>query len=301
MMTFPGEAVAASRVLVVGDVMLDRYWFGDVDRISPEAPVPVVKMGRVEDRLGGAANVARNAAALGAHCGLLGVVGARASGRRSWNHPLEPGHGHVDRQLDRLDRRAGLLALQPTERAARDLQRSTEERMVRFAQERGIRYVWESFQSGYFPLPFEELFPTIPHEPGDVLLSLDRLTGERMPRDVSLKLRRGEILGIAGLVGAGRTELARAQAVASARVTAIESQLQAAETARAALAQRFEELQAVLGAHAYLADRGLATAIHLALSLDKPLLLEGEAGVGHRSRTSTRWMRTATTASIPGS
>ncbi len=38
MMTFPGEAVAASRVLVVGDVMLDRYWFGDVDRISPEAP-----------------------------------------------------------------------------------------------------------------------------------------------------------------------------------------------------------------------------------------------------------------------
>ena len=46
MMTFPGEAVAASRVLVVGDVMLDRYWFGDVDRISPEAPVPVVKMGR---------------------------------------------------------------------------------------------------------------------------------------------------------------------------------------------------------------------------------------------------------------
>ena len=53
MMTFPGEAVAASRVLVVGDVMLDRYWFGDVDRISPEAPVPVVRVARREDRLGG--------------------------------------------------------------------------------------------------------------------------------------------------------------------------------------------------------------------------------------------------------
>ena len=48
------------------DVMLDRYWFGDVSRISPEAPVPVVRIERREERLGGAANVARNAAALGA-------------------------------------------------------------------------------------------------------------------------------------------------------------------------------------------------------------------------------------------
>ena len=64
-----------ARVLVVGDVMLDRYWFGDVSRISPEAPVPVVRVEKCEERLGGAANVARNAAALGAHTGLLGVVG----------------------------------------------------------------------------------------------------------------------------------------------------------------------------------------------------------------------------------
>ena len=63
------------RVLVVGDVMLDRYWFGDVNRISPEAPVPVVHVQRQEDRLGGAANVARNAVALGAQAGLLCVVG----------------------------------------------------------------------------------------------------------------------------------------------------------------------------------------------------------------------------------
>ncbi|WP_269144643.1 D-glycero-beta-D-manno-heptose-7-phosphate kinase [Nitrogeniibacter aestuarii] len=64
-----------ARILVVGDVMLDRYWFGDVSRISPEAPVPVVRMTRSEDRPGGAANVARNASALGAQVSLLSVVG----------------------------------------------------------------------------------------------------------------------------------------------------------------------------------------------------------------------------------
>ena len=72
--------LAAVRLLVVGDVMLDRYWFGEVSRISPEAPVPVVRIERREERLGGAANVARNAAALGAHCALLGVVGADEAG-----------------------------------------------------------------------------------------------------------------------------------------------------------------------------------------------------------------------------
>ncbi|MYN30195.1 D-glycero-beta-D-manno-heptose-7-phosphate kinase [Duganella sp. CY42W] len=60
--------------------MLDRYWFGDVSRISPEAPVPVVRIARREARLGGAANVARNAAALGAQAGLLGIVGDDEAG-----------------------------------------------------------------------------------------------------------------------------------------------------------------------------------------------------------------------------
>lgn len=70
-----------AKVLVVGDVMLDRYWFGEVSRISPEAPVPVIKVERVEERPGGAANVARNIAALGAQATLLSVVGADEAGK----------------------------------------------------------------------------------------------------------------------------------------------------------------------------------------------------------------------------
>lgn len=69
------EQIAKARVLVVGDVMLDRYWYGAVDRISPEAPVPVVRVTREEERAGGAANVAYNAVTLGAHASLLTVVG----------------------------------------------------------------------------------------------------------------------------------------------------------------------------------------------------------------------------------
>jgi rfaE bifunctional protein kinase chain/domain len=69
-----------AKILVVGDVMLDRYWFGDVNRISPEAPVPVLKVERIEERPGGAANVARNIAALGGHATLLSVVGDDEAG-----------------------------------------------------------------------------------------------------------------------------------------------------------------------------------------------------------------------------
>ncbi|MGQ0509230.1 MAG: D-glycero-beta-D-manno-heptose-7-phosphate kinase [Betaproteobacteria bacterium] len=71
-----------ARVLVVGDVMLDRYWFGDVARISPEAPVPVVRFRKQEERLGGAANVANNCASLGARTQLLSVTGADEPGDR---------------------------------------------------------------------------------------------------------------------------------------------------------------------------------------------------------------------------
>ena len=69
------DKLAAARVLVVGDAMLDRYWYGAVDRISPEAPVPVVRVTRTEERVGGAANVASNIVALGAKASLLTVVG----------------------------------------------------------------------------------------------------------------------------------------------------------------------------------------------------------------------------------
>lgn len=75
------DAIRRARVLVAGDVMLDRYWFGEVSRISPEAPVPVVHVTRTEDRIGGAGNVARNAAALGAQVTLLSVAGRDEAGQ----------------------------------------------------------------------------------------------------------------------------------------------------------------------------------------------------------------------------
>ena len=65
----------SGKVTVIGDVMLDRYWSGPASRISPEAPVPVVKITKREDRAGGAANVAINITALGAPCTLVGIVG----------------------------------------------------------------------------------------------------------------------------------------------------------------------------------------------------------------------------------
>lgn len=73
--------ITQKRILVAGDVMLDRYWFGEVNRISPEAPVPIVRVERREERLGGAANVARNAVALGIETSLLGVIGEDEAGR----------------------------------------------------------------------------------------------------------------------------------------------------------------------------------------------------------------------------
>jgi rfaE bifunctional protein kinase chain/domain len=71
-----------ARVLVVGDVMLDRYWFGEVERISPEAPVPIVRFEQLQEQMGGAANVANNCVALGARTQLLSVVGNDEAGER---------------------------------------------------------------------------------------------------------------------------------------------------------------------------------------------------------------------------
>jgi D-glycero-beta-D-manno-heptose-7-phosphate kinase len=76
------QRIARARVLVVGDAMLDRYWHGAVERISPEAPVPVVKVAREEERIGAAANVAYNVSTLGAQATFLGVVGDDEPGDR---------------------------------------------------------------------------------------------------------------------------------------------------------------------------------------------------------------------------
>ncbi|MCS6765721.1 MAG: D-glycero-beta-D-manno-heptose-7-phosphate kinase [Candidatus Protistobacter heckmanni] len=73
--------LSQARVLIAGDIMLDRYLFGSAERISPEAPVPVVLVRKTESRLGGAANVARNAASIGAKVGLVGIIGDDEPGR----------------------------------------------------------------------------------------------------------------------------------------------------------------------------------------------------------------------------
>jgi len=94
--------VAQRSILVAGDVMLDRYWFGEVDRISPEAPVPVVAVRETDERLGGAANVARNMTSLGARAGLLTVLGRDEAAncvRRLLGESSVTAHVHEDQSL----------------------------------------------------------------------------------------------------------------------------------------------------------------------------------------------------------
>ena len=82
MINISAEQLSKARVLVVGDAMLDRYWYGAVERISPEAPVPVVRITREEERIGAAANVAYNITTLGAQASFVGVVGDDEPGRK---------------------------------------------------------------------------------------------------------------------------------------------------------------------------------------------------------------------------
>ena len=91
----------ARRVLVVGDTMLDRYWIGDVTRVSPEAPVPIVNIGEVKECAGGAGNVAANIASLGANCELVSFIGDDDAGRRLSELLASAGvdrHFHIDTQ-----------------------------------------------------------------------------------------------------------------------------------------------------------------------------------------------------------
>lgn len=83
------DQLQTASVLVVGDVMLDRYFIGDTNRISPEAPVPVVQVAHTEDRAGGAANVARNIAYLDGQASLLGIIGQDSEGRLLENLLIE--------------------------------------------------------------------------------------------------------------------------------------------------------------------------------------------------------------------
>lgn len=107
-MTAPPPDFASARVLVVGDVMLDRYWHGQTGRISPEAPVPVVRMQDSEDRPGGAANVALNLAALGVRPTLVGLVGADDAGDRIGHELANAG---VDARLVRVAERPTITKL----------------------------------------------------------------------------------------------------------------------------------------------------------------------------------------------
>ena len=76
------------KILVVGDVMLDRYWHGNATRISPEAPVPVIRVDHSEERPGGASNVALNVASLGAQATLIGLTGRDEASEKLQNKLL---------------------------------------------------------------------------------------------------------------------------------------------------------------------------------------------------------------------
>ena len=92
---------AKARVLITGDVMLDRYWLGDTQRISPEAPVPVVKVQRIEERPGGAGNVALNIAALGTQVAIQGLLGEDASAQHLQNLLQDKAQLHFHMMTDK--------------------------------------------------------------------------------------------------------------------------------------------------------------------------------------------------------
>jgi len=76
------QSFQKAHILVIGDIILDHYIFGSVDRISPEAPVPIVKVQKKEYKLGGAANVAKNIADLGCKVNIIGLIGNDAAGKK---------------------------------------------------------------------------------------------------------------------------------------------------------------------------------------------------------------------------
>jgi rfaE bifunctional protein kinase chain/domain len=118
------KKMKTSRIVVVGDIMIDRYLIGDTERVSPEAPVPVVTVRERQAKLGGAANVAANVAALGADCHLVGVVGDDADGAAIRQ---ELAVGHLD------DKHVLTLAGRPTTSKTRIVARAQQ--IVRIDEE----------------------------------------------------------------------------------------------------------------------------------------------------------------------
>ena len=82
---FDVNRISRQRILVIGDLILDRYIWGNIDRVSPEAPVGILHNESENETLGGACNVAANLAHLGAHVRLVGVIGKDAEGTRIQN------------------------------------------------------------------------------------------------------------------------------------------------------------------------------------------------------------------------
>ena len=140
MRSYPLEQIQDKKILVIGDLILDRYWFGDVSRISPEAPVPVVRVVKKEDRLGGAGNVARNVISLGAQATLTGIVGVDEGGEKIQRLADEVGINtalSLDQQINTtlkmriLGRKQQMLRVdfehEPTEHSLKDLYANLEE------------------------------------------------------------------------------------------------------------------------------------------------------------------------------
>jgi D-beta-D-heptose 7-phosphate kinase/D-beta-D-heptose 1-phosphate adenosyltransferase len=119
-------------VLVVGDVMLDRYWFGDAGRISPEAPVPVVRVKQIDDRPGGAGNVALNIAALGAKVTLIGLTGNDEAARILSEQLVATG---VNSQIQHIDNIPTITKLRVLSRHQQLIRLDFEEKFPAFNPE----------------------------------------------------------------------------------------------------------------------------------------------------------------------
>jgi D-beta-D-heptose 7-phosphate kinase/D-beta-D-heptose 1-phosphate adenosyltransferase len=125
----------SASILVIGDVMLDRYWFGDTSRISPEAPVPIVKIDGMDNRPGGAGNVALNITALGAKSCLLGTIGKDEAGDMLIQ---QLSAAAVTHDLCRLDNVATIVKLRVISRHQQLLRLDFEEKMAQFCQDKLI-------------------------------------------------------------------------------------------------------------------------------------------------------------------